>query len=238
MDQKLLGEIRALAESLTQENKLGDLNFYKNKVGALYERLVVASYLQENPLPSESSDQSVQVPTHDPLTEPATEKIKDIVAQMPEETVLVDDLIDEIITPKHDLNEIEVFAAEYQQIPEFEPKEIVPQPELNFSENTTDIVPENKPTPPQQDVSEKQKSLNEKIHKSAPIGLNDRLAFTKHLFNGNAEDYHRVMSQISTMTTLSEVQYFIDHIVRPDYNWEGKEYYVDKFTSFFAKKFE
>ena len=61
---------------------------------------------------------------------------------MPEETVLVDDLIDEIITPKHDLNEIEVFAVEYQQIPEFEPKEIVPQPELNFSENTTDIVPE------------------------------------------------------------------------------------------------
>lgn len=238
MDQKLLSEIRALAESLTQENPNRDLNYYKKKVRSLYEKLVLASYLQVNQLMPESSVKSIQTPTQDPLTEPATEKIKDIVAQMPEETVLVDHLIDEIITPKHDLNEIEVFAAEYQQLPEFEPKEPRANQETNPAVDWNAPAADKPLSQPQREIQEKQKSLNEKININSPIGLNDRLAFTKHLFNGNAEDYHRVMSQISTMTNLSEVQNFIENIVRPDYQWEGKDYYVEKFTSFFAKKFE
>jgi hypothetical protein len=81
-------------------------------------------------------------------------------------------------------------------------------------------------------------TLNDKLVKEITIGLNDRIAFVKHLFGGNNEDYNRVLSQLITFDTFIETKTFIDELVKPDYNnWEGKEDYEHRFMEIIEKKF-
>jgi hypothetical protein len=81
-------------------------------------------------------------------------------------------------------------------------------------------------------------TLNEKLAKGITIGLNDRIAFVKHLFGGNNEDYNRVLNQLITLDTFQETKSFIDEMVKPDYNnWDGKEDYEHRFMEIIEKKF-
>jgi hypothetical protein len=81
-------------------------------------------------------------------------------------------------------------------------------------------------------------TLNDKLVKEITIGLNDRIAFVKHLFGGNNEDYNRVVNQLITFDTFVETKAFIDEMVKPDYNnWEGKEDYEHRFMEIIEKKF-
>ena len=81
-------------------------------------------------------------------------------------------------------------------------------------------------------------SLNEKLSKGINVGLNDRIAFVKHLFGNSDEDYTRVMNQIITYDSFDEAQGFIEDMVKPDYNsWEGKEDYAQRFIEIIEKKF-
>ena len=74
------------------------------------------------------------------------------------------------------------------------------------------------------ETSNESKKLNESLIKGINIGLNDKIAFTKSLFDGNEEDYSRVVSQLQTYTSWDEASNFLNNIVKPDYNnWEGKE---------------
>jgi hypothetical protein len=81
-------------------------------------------------------------------------------------------------------------------------------------------------------------TLNDKLAKGIVIGLNDRIAFVKHLFDGDSEDYNRVLSQLITFDTFQETKAFIDEMVKPDYNnWEGKEDFENRFMEIIEKKF-
>ncbi|PJJ10373.1 hypothetical protein CLU83_3782 [Flavobacterium sp. 1] len=81
-------------------------------------------------------------------------------------------------------------------------------------------------------------TLNDKLVKEINIGLNDRIAFVKHLFGGSNEDYNRVLNQLITFDTFMETKAFIDELVKPDYNnWEGKEDYEQRFMEIIEKKF-
>ncbi|HSD07567.1 hypothetical protein [Flavobacterium sp.] len=81
-------------------------------------------------------------------------------------------------------------------------------------------------------------TLNDRLIKEITIGLNDRIAFVKHLFGGSNEDYNRVLSQLITFDTFLETKAFIDEMVKPDYNnWEGKEDYEHRFMEIIEKKF-
>ena len=81
-------------------------------------------------------------------------------------------------------------------------------------------------------------NLNDKLNKSVNIGLNDKLAFEKQLFDGSPEDFNRVVSQISTFDSLEDAKNFIDEMVKPDYNnWKGKEEFADRFMEFVESKF-
>ena len=77
-----------------------------------------------------------------------------------------------------------------------------------------------------------------KVNSGLPIGLNDRIAFIKQLFDGSTDDYTRVLSQINSMTTFKESVSFVENNIKPDYNnWAGKEEYVDRFLSIIEKRF-
>ena len=48
------------------------------------------------------------------------------------------------------------------------------------------------------------KSLNDKFLGDIKIGLNDRIAFVKHLFDESQEDFNRVISQLNTFKTAKK----------------------------------
>src|SRR5690606_4688548 len=163
MKKKLREQIILLAKQLIEEENTFNAASVKGLVGNLYERLSVLEYLEnqlEEPLeqPAEESLDSksfreenwftepepVPQPEHkEDIIEPLMEKIKDIVAQMPEEGERIDELLEEMIpqnqetkaeiqqksAPKYAKNDLEEFASNYQQMPEFErkPSEIFPK---------------------------------------------------------------------------------------------------------------
>jgi hypothetical protein len=152
------------------------------------------------------------------ITEPNTEKIKDIVAQMPAETQQIDDLFAHIEPrggyKKNDMRDIG--GVHYDELPEFEPV-----------------------TTTGSSQSEKPRSLNDRLKKGIHIGVNDRHAFVRHLFEGSHADYDRVLSQLNTIRNKEEAFNFVANMVKPDYNnWEGKEDYETRFLTIIEKKFE
>ncbi len=104
-------------------------------------------------------------------------------------------------------------------------------------EKPTDIF-DRRPFESAKPETEKSSSLNERLSKGITIGLNDRVAFMKNLFNNSSEDYNRVLSQLITFDTFGEAKEFIEQMVKPDYNnWYGKEEYEQRFMEIVEKRF-
>ena len=81
--------------------------------------------------------------------------------------------------------------------------------------------------------------MNDRLKKGINIWLNDRLAFIRHLFDGNTGDYNRVVSQLNTFNSLEEAKKFIQLVVKPDYkHWAGKEEYEQRFMELVENKFD
>lgn len=150
------------------------------------------------------------------ITEPNTEKIKDIVAQMPPESQEFDEMLQHIIPQNYQKNDMEdIGGVHYDQLPQFEP--------VNSRSQEQD----------------KPKSLNDRLKKTFQVGINDRHAFVRHLFEGSTADYNRVLSQLNTMKSKEEAVDFVLNVVKPDYNnWEGKEEYEIRFLAVVESRFE
>ena len=118
------------------------------------------------------------------------------------------------------------------------PKEVERASEMAFEKAEETFVPEIKAEVFAAKMEHKIASLNDTLIKGINIGLNDRIAFVKHLFAGSNEDFNRVVSQISTYDSFEEAQSFVEDMVKPDYNnWEGKEDYAARFMNLVEKKF-
>lgn len=88
------------------------------------------------------------------------------------------------------------------------------------------------------DIEPKNVTTIDKQATGISIGLNDRIAFVKHLFGNSDEDYNRVMNQLITFDSFEEAQNFIEDMVKPDYgDWAGKEEYEQRFIEIIEKKF-
>lgn len=243
MKKKLESELMSIAHRILKLGGKDDVNKMHAEVAALYEKLTVLKFANENfesDLPTIGNDSSffemldsafnnkvsdnieVDNKTYinlddvedDDIMEPVMEKIKDMVAQMPNETHQVDALIEEVI-PKTEYhkNDLEEITAGFEETPIFEP--------VIKSENN------------------EKKSLNDKLKLGLTIGLNDKLAFIKHLFDGKNEDYDRVLSQLNTTASLAEATNLIRNVVKPDYNnWDGKEDYEARFMEIIEAKFD
>lgn len=252
MKKTINAELIALAEQILNNSSSFSARDLKDKARELYERLTILSHLETQigvdplttPIPEAQSLDSksyreenwfkepepVEKPAHeDDLVEPLIEKIKDIVAQMPQESQQVDALLKAVIPdPKYVKNDLEDLAADYGYTPEFERKVEV---ELNPSPKPDVVSASNA-----NKQSDKAKSLNDAA--VGQIGLNDRLAFIKHLFDNKPEDYARVLSQIDTMDSFTEAKSFVINQVKPDYNhWDNKEEFEERFFNAIEKRY-
>ncbi|UMB59724.1 hypothetical protein MHL31_11625 [Lutibacter sp. A80] len=87
-------------------------------------------------------------------------------------------------------------------------------------------------------VTEKKRSINDTLFKNnLQIGLNDRIAFVKHLFEGSQEDFNRVLSQLNSFKTETEAKDFLNNFVKPDYNWSDKSEYEQRLIDLIERKF-
>lgn len=236
MKKKIVEELHELAIQILKKNDDSDWEALHIATRELYEQLTVRVYMQGK------TAVDISKKREESMAEPLIEKIKDIVAQMPNEGKNVDKLLEHVL-PKESkkTTDLDDFAAHYKETPVFERK--------TSSNEEVKETPIDEVSPPSETASsedfvkkvndiEKKKSLNETLNRGMTIGLNDRLAFTKHLFNDSADDYNRVISQIATIESFDEAQRFIQNHIAPDYNWEGKEQHVTRFMELIEKKFD
>lgn len=247
MKKKLESELMSIAHRILKLRGKEDVVKMHVEVGHLYEKLSVLKFAHENfekGIPTIGSDSSffsmldeafnnkisdnieredkiyinLDEIEDDGIMEPVMEKIKDMVAQMPQETHQIDSLFEQSSTKdqdrKHDFDEL---TADFKNIPVFDP---VSTSQHSLRENV-------------------KKSLNDKLKSGGiHIGLNDKIAFIKHLFEGSREDYERVLSQINTSDSFGEAKNLIQNIVKPDYNnWKGKEEFEERFMEIVEGKF-
>ena len=149
---------------------------------------------------------------------PGIETIKQMVEHMPDEVEPIDEVLKEILPNKEPSlkNDLEDLMASFKTMPIFEPVVKV-----------------------QNGVSNEKKSLNDTIKPGGlAIGLNDKLAFIKHLFEGNSDDYERVMAQLKSFESFEDAKQFIVEFVKLDYNnWVGKEDVEARFIQILESKY-
>lgn len=104
---------------------------------------------------------------------------------------------------------------------------------MELFENVTKDSPEIDKEP-----ENKKRSLNDSIFKSnIQLGLNDRIAFVTHLFDGSQVDFNRVISQLNSFKTEKEAKDFIVKLVKPEYDWSAKEEYEQRLMNLIERKF-
>jgi hypothetical protein len=94
--------------------------------------------------------------------------------------------------------------------------------------------------PPQEATNgpEAPRNLNDRLAKgSIEVGLNDRIAFVKHLFGGSQADFNRVLSQLNGFERLEEAEKFLLEMVKPEYDWEEEEEYEERLLELIRKRF-
>jgi len=192
--------------------KIGNNSSFFNMLGAAFNNRVSDNIEVEDKIYVNLDDtERVEITTS------TMAKIKDMLQHMPEDpqdiNTIFEEAVPETSTKKQNFDEI---TAGFKDMPVFEP--------VSLGNNG---------------VSNEKKSLNDKLKLGGlNIGLNDKIAFIKHLFEGKSEDYDRVLSQLNTFVAHENAVRFIQDVVKPDYNnWEGKEEFETRFLEVIEAKF-
>lgn len=248
MKKKLESELISIAHRILKLKGKENVIKMHTEVSALYEKLSVLKFAHENfedDIPTIGSDSSffgmldsafnnkvsdtieiedkiyinLDEVEDDDIMEPVMEKIKDMVAQMPQEAQEIDTIFEEAI-PKQQYHKtnLEDITEGFKETPVFEP---ISKAQKNGNED-------------------EKKSLNDKLKTGGfNIGLNDKIAFIKHLFDGKIEDYDRVISQLNTSDNFNDAKDLVQDIIKPDYNnWVDKEEFETRFMQIIESKFQ
>ena len=233
MHKKLEAELVSLAHSILQMKNKDDLNALHAKAQEIQEKLAVLkfvdTYFETNPNISESKEEIIN-------------KIQELY---PEEVKK-----EEIIEPPESIEK----STTKEMLIEEEIEEVVeitetPSLQISLEEEFKDAISADvatqlfekatKGSPVVEQQSEnKQRSLNDALFKNnIQVGLNDRIAFVKHLFDGSQEDFNRVISQLNSFKTEKESKKFINKLVKPDYDWSNKEEFEERLINLIERKF-
>ena len=228
MKRKLKQELKKLSTDILTADDLDDISGLYEVSKKLYEKLAVLRFIEE-----ELNDMDVDV-SKNAIAAKFEEMASAILRSnqtVPESNPHEDDIIipgmdtiKDMVSEMPNTEELEDVLAEFMAKP-------------NYLKNDKELF-----MPSKEEVLnkvEKAKSLNDRLGKSnIKVDLNNRLAFVKHLFNGNMEDYNRVLSQLNTIDSEERSIAFIENMVKPDYNqWAGKEEYEARFLEVIARRF-
>jgi len=295
MKKVLEDELMSLAHRILKLRNRAEIHELKEEAAILYEKLSVLSFIEkyfDGTKPTISKydiEKSIEKVHHEAtnssnypdgmeyneeqIYEHNTEKIKDIVSQMPYESTQVDEFfetddtsVNKNIQDTQSENELEDFGVHFDDLPDFEPagdsnKEAETKAKDNSDKNLEDSSKsvdeekdsqenkkENKPQDnddeekPQRTIdlfSQPKKSLNDSLNKEIKIGLNDRLSFVKHLFEGDDKSYNEFIESINKLESFDAVKDFLDEQIQSKYSfWKDKEDIANRLLYLIQKKFE
>jgi hypothetical protein len=238
----LRSNLQALAEKINNLSSDTSVSELQNSAKELYEQLTVLMFVEEN-LKVEKNIESpsdFSTPKGENFQKQTIEEEdlgdSGILSTFDEGLFVSDEGMDEHIIESATEKMIDIVAQmepETLQVDDlFETIMAQPTPTENYRE-----IEQSK----QLDLEvslHKPSSLNDRLKKGINIGLNDRIAFVKHLFNGSTEDFNRVVSQLNTSSSELEALEFLNNMVKPEYNnWIGKEAYEQRLLVFLEGKF-
>mgnify|MGYP000031593701 CR=1 FL=1 len=286
MKKVLEDELMSLAHRILKLRNRAEIHELKEEAAVLYEKLSVLSFAErhfEGLKPTitkydveksieRSSHESVENPNYpdgteyneEQIYEHNTEKIKDIVSQMPYESTQVDEMFmdkeEKSDKPQQEdptEDEIEDFGVHFDDLPDFEPADTSEKAadekssEENKTDDNTDQNADHVDNPDEEEENEEKpqrtidlfsqpkKSLNDSLNNQLKIGLNDRLSFVKHLFKGDEKSYSEFIKQINALESFEDVKTFLDEQIQNKYTyWKDKEDIANRLLYLIQKKFE
>lgn len=227
MKRKLKAELVGLASRIISSEGPTEVPQLYEEARQLYEKLAVLNFIEEK-----LQDVQVDVNKSDVASkfETMASAVLNENKSVPESNPHEEDIIiPGIDTIKHMVSEMpggeeleEVLARFIQG--------------NDFIKSDKDVVT---PTPADISGTPSSKSLNDTLTaKEISVGLNDRLAFVKHLFGDSTEDFNRILSQLNTMESQERSVAFVEKMVKPEYNnWKGKEEYEARFMALIDRRF-
>jgi hypothetical protein len=227
MKRKLKEELVRLCASIIADDEMRELPALYEASRKLYEKMAVLNFIEEKL-------QDVEVDVSKSEVASKFETIASAVLnenkQVPESNPHEEDIIiPGIDTIKHMVSEMPGGEELEEVLARLIGRD-------DFMKSDRDIVT---PTPADLAAQARGKSLNDTLTaKQLSIGLNDRLAFVKHLFNDSTEDFNRILSQINTLESLEKTREFIENMVKPEYQqWKGKEEYEARFMALIERRY-
>ena len=264
MHKRLETDLISLAHSILQMKNKADVFALKEKSRVIYEKLSLLAFVEEyvNTTPNEELSKNellskvekalelkeLKVIDEAPVSEIVTE-----VSQEEVDTVLqeADPVLEEVEVNEELPSEINIDAIIEQPFDELEAllsseEEDLKEPVSDTSDSdktkTVSLEEELQDTIPVDEIATLfdlpvPKSLNDTLAINIQIGLNDRIAFVKNLFDGSQEDFNRVLSQLNTYTSEKEAKKFIKKMVKPDYDWSEQAELEARFLEIIERKF-
>lgn len=237
MHKKIEAELVSLAHSILQMKNNSEVLPLKEKARLLYEKLSVLTfvdnYVTSTPNIQQPNEESIKVEEtkfdNKEVVKPVSEveKIKNIPKPIvkPIQKQSIKTKEETIFEPTFDKVKIDIGSLKPNQISQKEEF----RDAISADKTSTLFDDDN--------INEK-KTLNDKMFSSTiQIGLNDRIAFVKHLFNFSQADFNRILSQLNTLKSEKEAKNFIYNQVKPDYDWAGKEEYEERLITLIERKF-
>lgn len=182
--------------------------------------------------------------------------IEDVYEKEAEESLVSDGtvrtLFDEISEDQQLQNQFEDFETQLSEVKATKPstymipiifEELTPDDEPKKEKPITPVITElfsdvEKEVVPSQPKVMRTVSINDAVKKNFNIGLNDRIAFEFHLFNGDKEGFERTIAHLDLYTTFDEARNYIEQIVKPNYQyWDNKAEYESRFLEVIESKF-
>lgn len=223
MKRKLKDELNQLASAILSAKGEMELSQLYEASRKLYEKIAVLRFIEDklNDIEIDVSSNAIANKFEKMATAVMNEN-KSVPESNPhQEDIIIPGMqtIKDMISEMPGEADVDQFFAEFVA----KPKTI-----KNDKEEVTPEIPNGK-----------NKSLNETLtQKVISVGLNDRHAFVKHLFNGSTEDFNRVISQLNTIDNEERSIAFIENMVKPDYNnWAGQEEIASRFMSLISRRF-
>lgn len=288
MKKVLEDELMSLAHRILKLKNRADIHELKEQSAVLYEKLSILSFAEkhfeglkptikkydvEKSIEKEyiNEQENLDYPdgteySEDQIYEHNTEKIKDIVSQMPYESGQVDDLfgnqkddsepdLKDKTKPKPQ-DDVQDFGVHFDDLPDFEPardeseedNEKKNEPKSNVEQEAKDNLSQKdadedkdkeKPKRTMDLFSQPKKSLNDSLNKELKIGLNDRLSFVNHLFKGDTKAYEKFIKEIDVLDNFEAVKSYLDQQIQDKYSyWKDKEDLANRLLHLIEKKFE
>ncbi len=237
MHKKLEAELVSLAHSILQMKNRDEVVALKEKARLVYEKLSVLAFVDDYIVTTPNIQKTKEELIKDIETE--FDKKEVVKPQVKEIEKVASPAIKPIETQAEERNDENIFEPTFDKVKidigSLKPNQISSKEEFKDSvsaDKTATLFDEDV-----EKINEK-KTLNDKLFTTTiQIGLNDRIAFVKHLFNFSQADFNRVLSQLNTLKSEKEAKDFIYKQIKPDYDWTGKEEYEERLISIIERKF-